>query len=224
MATVSGQYDSKASVVPILLACFSALALCCPGTGHGQEVPTIPDELLPRTLASTTVKIESETSAVKVVRLGAFNCELPCELSIRPGNHQLSYLANGEHGTNLVIPASGALVTIEDPRIDYYVWGGILIPVGLGIGSTAWLLMFTCGREGQVAVPNACILAHQITWPLFGAGLVATGIYLLAATRRMAPRPVLKPLAPASLLTRYPLLFDVIPSQAGLSTSVAFRF
>lgn len=210
--------------MPLKFACLLALAVCCPQIAASQESPSSPEGLSPRPLASAIVKIESETSAVKKARLDAITCELPCELSVQPGSHRLSYSAKGEQGTNLVIPASGALVTIEDPRISYYVWGGILTPIGLGIGSGMWLLMLSCSREQYGDAQRGCILAHQITWPLVGAGLVATGIYLLAATRRMAPRPVLKPIEQASFLRRNPPLFDLAPSQAGVSGSVAFQF
>lgn len=137
------------------------------------------------------IYLTSETDRIKEVSGPAGHCILPCQIDMKPGMQSLSYHSTEKiYTTEVEIPASEANIVFRDPREKLNVLAGVLIPTGAVIGSSMWLLMFTCNRENSGGItPISCIRTHTTLWPVLGSTLLLTGIGLLIAKTRMKPMP-----------------------------------
>src|SRR6185437_3023709 len=57
-----------------------------------------------------------------------------------------------------------------------------LVPAGIVVGASLWAVALACPGDNSPCVP-----ANLITWPVVGAGMLITGIVLLARGRLVPP-------------------------------------
>lgn len=97
-------------------------------------------------------------------------CRTPCVFDMATGTH--SVRASGGIKTEITV-AGYSRVRLQRGSELETVLGAVLIPTGTLIGAGMWALALGCDS-------GACSVANIVTWPIIGAGVLTTGIVLLA--------------------------------------------
>lgn len=117
------------------------------------------------------------------VTVGDQSCETPCTLRLKPGPTTVHLIGFGEGDVQVVIPHLTAQVRVNTGPPSWYLpAGAVMVPVGLVIAATMWMVAFACGNNS-----GACVALNAVTWPAFGMAIFITGAVLLGLSNRAQP-------------------------------------
>ena len=110
------------------------------------------------------------------------SCTTPCTIDAAQGDVHLHAEGAGAVDADILVPPTPGEIRLQHPDRALRIAGGILIPTGILMGGSMWLLSQAC-PIGQNA--GACQATQMIVWPVLGAGVLATGIALLVRSRKV---------------------------------------
>jgi hypothetical protein len=115
------------------------------------------------------------------VSVGGKACTAPCTLQLLPGFYQLETSGADQLRMDLNVPDTPGTVHLVQSGNKYFAPGVVLTVLGPLVAASLWAVSVACPLDATTGTQDqTCVTANQVVWPIVGAGMLFTGIGLLA--------------------------------------------
>jgi hypothetical protein len=107
------------------------------------------------------------------------SCETPCTLPLTPGAHRLNLSGSDQLHLGMFVPSAPGTVRLVPSANRFLIPGVLMVVAGAIIAAGMWAVAGDC-PSGTLTPVDACTTVNEALWPVFGAGMLATGIGFLS--------------------------------------------